>query len=1182
MYGLITGSAVLSETLSRGRPVEAVRQKRQSQVGDKTMNMTKTGYGVLVYLSAAAFLSAAQSPVSLPPGETGLSDIGIYQISYQSYGKAAVQMPLSWVGRLHEPSGIMYLPGQQVLGRQAILMHSPWRVPAGKTWADYSLRLPPTTPVTLSFGIAMRPDIAVPDKSDGVTFSCYLLDGTTERELMRHHHDKGQWLDYRFDLSAYAGKDITLRLQTEPGPKNNSAFDFSYFGEAKITVGAVTDNRSAMLDRLTSAQAYRAAEGASLLALANRSGRGVTPSNLLPAKNSIVQTPAGYDFHYEGPDARIVYHFVPKTGTLDDFTVEVDRQSPFSPAAGGGVTVVQGKGGQAKALPAGGGKADRIELAGDGSRLNVAWNYNVEGVSFQVRWQFGISGKALTVAAACDQPVLDGLSLGGVGGAPLRRFFAMPYLPSGSSSGLIAYLPVENVFVFRMFDWTASHASACPEGQAHYEPKTDGTYNTLVESGYIAVSPHLGEVLPNIPHRPSPFLSQLGPLVMLDLWDHYQGTYQGDAELLRILKDNGVDHLAIISHVWQRYGYDVKLPDHLPANPQFGGDEGMMEFGKAANACGYIWSLHENYIDLYPDAPSYRASARVLGADGTPSPAWYNEGTQTQSFGLKCTEAMDYAKQNSPEIHKRFQTNAGYLDVHTCVPPWHQLDHEAGQPMASMALAKVKYDTQLFQFMRDTHQGPLFGEGANHVYWAGLCDGVEAQVAGGQGHSPCPDFDLLKLHPQMVNHGMGYYERWFESGYGLRWGQDAGTPEQVDQYRAQELAYGHAGFIGSSQTANVQWVAKEHHIMHAVQALYAPARVTGIGYEIDGRFVSASAALVAGDLRRQRISYDSGLTLWVNWDARPWTVEGRVLPQWGYLTLGPGTEACMVLRDGKFADYVNSPEYLFIDARTSFNMPYRRNAKDIRPRLAEMTYLGDGKIRVMYEWQVNDTLEADYSCFVHFINEQSKRGEKIEFQQDHALSAPAGRWQKGQTVLDGPYTVSVPADGFDTYDLTIGLFKDQRLALKGPSMGGLRIWLGRLQVQRQEGKISNITLMDKAPEIESVAAAEADFTSHLNPAGTWVDFGTAATDGSVKIQKGPSTLTVFPYPRDVPLGLRLNLRTLLPKASLDRLEVRALAAGTQQDMGTVDHQIKDGFLTLTLGLKGAGRYVISCGQEGSM
>ena len=194
----------------------------------------------------------------------------------------------------------------------------------------------------------------------------------------------------------------------------------------------------------------------------------------------------------------------------------------------------------------------------------------------------------------------------------------------------------------------------------------------------------------------------------------------------------------------------------------------------------------------------------MLKADGEPSKAWFNRGTGVQSYGLKCNRALGYAKQNAPEIHRRYQTTAAYLDVHTCVPPWHQLDHQADQPLAAMARAKVQFDTELFQYMRDTHEGPLFGEGSNHLYWAGRCDGVEAQVQGGEDHAPFLDFDLLRLHPQMVNHGMGNYERWFRRGYNHVPGVDSCAPFQIDQYRAQELAYGHAGFIGNLATANLQ------------------------------------------------------------------------------------------------------------------------------------------------------------------------------------------------------------------------------------------------------------------------------------------------------------------------------------------------------------------------------------------
>ena len=757
----------------------------------------------LAWLCAAGLLTALAAPaangpdltVQVPPGETRLADIGIYQVLWQSYGKEPVAMPLAWSGHFDERTGVSFQKWGTVLGRDSILMHSPWHVPPGKVWADYQLVLPKTTPITLSFGIAMGPDVALPGKSDGVTFSCYLAAGGPERQLMRLHYTNAVWKDYSFDLSASAGQAVTVRLQVEPGPQNNSSFDYSFFGDAKIQAGSGKESTSALVTRLASARAFQATENTSRVRLSNTPSNGVAPSNLLPCKNSIEQSGAAWKFIYQAADARAVYTYEPKTGTLDDFTVQVDDGRPFQPAFGGGATAAVKQGAKTEQVPLRGGKAVSVALA-DGA-LKVLWEYDLNGRPARLAWVFSIVGKALVVSARCDDPVVSQFSLGDVGLVPLRKTLKVPYL-----AGNLHYLPVQNVFVCRYLDWTISHSSQCPQGTATYSAKTDGALNPLVETGYIAVSPDAGEVLPNIPHPPSPFLATLGPRVMLDIWGHHKGTYAGDAAKLRELKDNGVDHIVIIQHDWQRYGYDVKLPDHLPANPHMGGDEGMKFFGQAANECGYIWSLHENYIDLYPDAPSYDPSARVLQANGAPSLAWYNPGTKVQSYGLKCNRALGYAKDNSPEAHRRYATTASYLDVHTCVPPWHQLDRDASQPMAAMALLKVQRDTELFQFERDTHGGPLFGEGYQHFYWAGRCDGVEAQVDGGEDHSAFLDFDLLKIHPQMVNHGMGYLERWFRRGYEAEYGRDAGSIEQLDKYRAMELAYGHAGFLGQPVCAH--------------------------------------------------------------------------------------------------------------------------------------------------------------------------------------------------------------------------------------------------------------------------------------------------------------------------------------------------------------------------------------------
>ena len=70
--------------------------------------------------------------VPLPVGETALTDIGLYQIGWQSYGAEPMQMPVSWAGHADDRTGISYKPWGRVFGRAALLIHSPWRVPPGR------------------------------------------------------------------------------------------------------------------------------------------------------------------------------------------------------------------------------------------------------------------------------------------------------------------------------------------------------------------------------------------------------------------------------------------------------------------------------------------------------------------------------------------------------------------------------------------------------------------------------------------------------------------------------------------------------------------------------------------------------------------------------------------------------------------------------------------------------------------------------------------------------------------------------------------------------------------------------------------------------------------------------------------------------------------------------------------
>lgn len=1151
---------------------------------------------------AAAGAGSFSLAAPLTIGRNELADVGFARVGWQSYGGPTNWLPVGWAGGQDEASGVSLSDLGPHAGRPAFLLHCPWRVPPGRAWMEYPLALPAGQSARLTFAVALHPEAVLSNRSDGVTFSCVVLRAGRERELWREHYAGTDWREVGVNLGEFAGQTIALRLQVEPGPKNHTAWDHSLIGQPVVEVGGAApagEARAAPAPRLS--KALQATDGASRLAVCNQPTNGVLPSNLLPFRNRLAavapragQSPAAgrvWEFRYEGKDCRVVYSYSPETGTLDDFTVRVDDAPAFQPAFGGGVFLTAER--RAAETPARGARC--VEVRREGDTLRVRWEYEGVGRPVPVAWGFRIQGKALVVSAECAEPAVRRFSLGQPLAAARRRL-NVPYLP-----GPVDFLPAEQLFACRHLNWTESHASRCPQDEAAYEPKTDGTRNPLRETGYVAVSPTFEEVLPNIPHPPSPFLAALGPNIMLDIWSHHQGTYAGDAAKLRELKDHGVDHLVIIQHDWQHFGYDVKLPDHLPANPRYGGDEGLKLFGRTARECGYVWSLHENYIDLYPDAPSYDPAARVLNADGSPSQAWFNPATQVQSWGLKCNRALGFARQNSPEAHARYDTTAAYLDVHTCVPPWHQLDHEAGQPMAAMALHKVRRDAELFQFERDTHGGPLFGEGANHFYWAGLCDGVEAQVNGGEDHVPLPDFDLLKLHPQMVNHGMGYYERWFRRGYAAQWGRDAGSLAQLDQYRAMQIAYGHAGFLGTRLVHHLPSVVREHHLMHPVQRLYGSARPVEIRHEVGGQLVSVSVALAAGDTTRQRIRYDSGLTVWVNGRAETWRIpvpkselqrsqagkaSGGVLasildrsrpcllPQWGWLALGPETLAGTMLLDGRFADYAECPEYVFADARTFVDQPWHRPPKDIEPRLRRLEHLGGDRVRVTYEWRVNDTLEEDYQCFVHFLNRAAGGAENIAFQQDHALPKPTRQWRKGDLIVDGPHEFRVPATNA-TYDLVLGLHKGARLRLRGYDDGLTRIHLAQVRVATRGGQVVEVASGPAAhARPGATRVAEADFAAHRNPPGAWLDFGSVATDGAVKIHREAGRLVIFPYPREQQFRLSLDVKALAPAAEVSRLRVRALAAGNQSDLGPAQFKVERDRLWLTAGQPGVARWVV--------
>jgi len=337
---------------------------------------------------------------------------------------------------------------------------------------------------------------------------------------------------------------------------------------------------------------------------------------------------------------------------------------------------------------------------------------------------------------------------------------------------------------------------------------------------------------------------------------------------------------------------------------------------------------------------------------------------------------------------------------------------------------------------------------------------------------------------------------------------------------------------------------------------------------VAGQFVTASVALAVDSRDRQRITYDSGLRVWVNWGETPWTVEGRTLPQWGFLALGPDTEVWTAQTPAGMADYASCPEFAFADARTSFHMPYRKGGVDLEPKLRSFKWLGDRKAEITYEWHVGEELADDYTCFVHFLNEGASNA-MIAGQADHTLPKPTSTWREGEVVVDGPHVVEFPA-GYEHFEIVVGLYNRKgRMQMKGTDREGSRYLVGVLDIADGEGKLGDLAAATATYQKE---LEQADFTRNMNQPGTWIDLGAIATDGSVKVNRGADRLVVFPYPRNRRFTVELDAKALgLTQAPT---KVQALQALSDEVLADVPCELRNGRIRFAVGAEGAGRYLV--------
>jgi hypothetical protein len=83
------------------------------------------------------------------------------------------------------------------------------------------------------------------------------------------------------------------------------------------------------------------------------------------------------------------------------------------------------------------------------------------------------------------------------------------------------------------------------------------------------------------------------------------------------LSGAGVDKCMILLAGWNRMGYDREHVDMWPPSEAAGGIDGLSKACQAVIEKGYLFALHDNYDDFYPDAPTYDEKYILRDKDGS-------------------------------------------------------------------------------------------------------------------------------------------------------------------------------------------------------------------------------------------------------------------------------------------------------------------------------------------------------------------------------------------------------------------------------------------------------------------------------------------------------------------------------------------------------------------------------------
>lgn len=1001
--------------------------------------------------------------------------------------------------------------------RRVLAVHPPWKTGWGEVALDYRVELGDDKPLALNFATAIRDSNANEPLSDGVQFDVLADDGNGFKSLFTRFSAAKTWEEGSVDLSDYAGKTITLRLLTGSGPAHNTSVDQAYWAVPEIVSGRTFGTGSFSMRR--EHDDYNPLDSALFRAKRAFLSTAVDGTwRLNDGQPRLVAAVA--PGHLGLLDAVIVFATETQTLVFQGFDLQIDNNSRLGLATAGPM--------RRGVLNVAGDNDSPITSKWANGRLTIGQEFTVGARNVPVQAQIWAEKGALRMAFsmpgvqrdAKGSPRFTNLGIGPCSESVTRLYagfgnvlqnpgtleiraggfnLSTRHIGADYANGLslvqatdvfpdsLSVNPLTNrCTLFSHHDTTFS-----------FVPSTQGAFAAAKTYAQIAGFRAAGGV------------DKLKGKMCLDQWG---GDYKKAAEDIAKAAAYGLSDAVFVKHVWQRWGYDYRLPDIYPPA---GNEADFQAMVAACKKAGILFVPHDNYIDFYPDADGFSYDKIVFNADGTPQKAWLNDGRDAQSYRWLPTAFAPFLERNLKLMKNGFAPDGLFVDVFTAMPPIDFYDR-AGN-FYPKTVTQQKWG-ETFDRARE-----VFGNNAPTISEAGTDALIGHLDAGQSDHSgwfspdaprgtgnnanfgwrlPAGDGERIPWH-DMATHGDFVL---FAGGLGPRYaggGDDFLHGYGSDDYLSLTVL---GGRNPMSDGPFNRRAVMTYWLLHNISNKLAHSEML-------------SHQFAGDDIHRQVVNFQNA-TVNVNRGKADWQADGLTLPQYGFIAKAGEVSASIARRGGQITGFAQAPGVLFADAR-----PVGGDGGAVRPRVLGVTNEGR-KIRLRLAFDILRPVDTTYRPFLHFSNPKGEGGENISFQGGGAfdsqkLATPGTVEAAFEATL--PETITAP----DQFAIRPGFWNPEgggRLDLAGPKDNG-RARAGTLKVEFQNGQ----PVVSFVPEAADPEATERE--ARLNTTSKMIDFGPVVTNGAFRLQHAGADWILTPLPDSQPFDFILKLKELGAKST---------------------------------------------------